>query len=76
MSTKEEKDFLAREYAEKYGVIEYKVIGKWLIYYANYPKYLAEPRKTYKVMYNIRTGEEKRILLKRWNRKGNANMYL
>lgn len=70
-----EKERLVLEYVEKYGIIDYKVEGAWLIYYANYPAYISEPRKTYKVMVRISTGEEVRILLGKWNSKGNANMY-
>lgn len=35
-------------YAEEHGILEYKVKGSSMIYYANYPKYLAEQRRTYK----------------------------
>ena len=62
-------------YAEKYGILEWTMKGSKMIYYANYPKYLAEPRRTYKVVYDLKSGVETRTLLKKWNRKGNANMY-
>ena len=65
----------AIEYCEKHGVIDYKITPTQLIYYANYPAYLYEKRKTYKVTLDLYTMEEKRTLLKRWNAKGNANMY-
>lgn len=62
-------------YAEIHGILDYKVKGNLMIYYANYPKYLAEPKRTYKVTYNLKTKTETRVLLKRWNKLGNANMY-
>ena len=62
-------------YAEKYGILDYKVKGSSMIYYANYPKYLAKPRRTYKVTYNLKSKTETRVLLKRWNKLGNVNMY-
>ena len=65
----------AIEYCEKHGVIDYKITPTQLIYYTNYPAYLYEKRKTYKVTLDLYTMEEKRTLLKRWNAKGNANMY-
>ena len=62
-------------YAEEHGILEYKVKGSSMIYYANYPKYLAEPRRTYKVVYNLKNRTETRTLLKRWNELGNYNLY-
>ena len=66
---------MALSYAEQHGILDYKVKGASMIYYANYPKYLAEPHRTYKVVYNLKSKTETRILLKRWNKLGNANMY-
>lgn len=63
-------------HAEKYGILDYKVIHGKMIYYANYPTYLNEKRKTYKVVVNLSDMTEERTQLKRWNKKGNANMYL
>ena len=65
----------AIEYCEKHGVIDYKITPTLLIYYANYPAYLYEKRRTYKVTVDLSTMEEKRTLLKKWNAKGNSNMY-
>jgi hypothetical protein len=63
-------------YAEKYGIIEYTVNGNKMTYYANYPAYLSESRRTYKIVVNLDTmKEESRTQLKRWNRNGNYNMY-
>lgn len=65
----------AIQYCEKYGVIDYKITPTQLIYYANYPAYLYDKRRTYKVTIDLSTMQEKRTLLKRWNVKGNVNMY-
>ena len=73
--TKEQKEQRALEYAEKYGIIDYKVDGNKMIYYANYPEYLAEPKRTYKVIVRLNTMKEERQLLRYWNKKGNANIY-
>lgn len=62
-------------YAEKYGIVDYKIKNGKLIYYANYPEYLNEKKYTIKIVVNLKTMEEKRKRLKRWNKKGNANMY-
>lgn len=70
--TKEQK---ALEYAEKHGILEWKVKGNRMIYYVNYPEYLSEPRKTYKVIVRLDTMKEERQRLTKWNQKGNVNMY-
>lgn len=70
-----EKEKRALEYAEKYGIIDYKVKGNRMIYYANYPAYIAEPNRTYKVTVRLDTMKEERQLLKKYYPKGNHNMY-
>ena len=66
----------ATQYAEEHGIIEYSVKGSKMIYYANYPAYIAEPRRTYKVTVNLDTGkEETRERQKRWSSRGNHNSY-
>ena len=63
-------------YAEEHGIIEYTVNENKMTYYANYPAYLSEGRKIYKIVVNLDTmKEESRTQLKRWNRNGNYNMY-
>ena len=60
-------------YAEKYGVLEYKLIGKTMVYYANH----LNEHTTYKVGVNLETMTEKsRKALKRYYKKGNVNMSL
>lgn len=70
-----EKAKRATEYAEKYGILDYTIKGNRMIYYANYPEYLNEPRKTYKVIVRLNTMKEERQKLSYWNPKGNANLY-
>ena len=62
-------------YAELHGILDYKVKGSLMIYYANYPEYLTEQKRTYKVTYNLKTKTETRLLLKKWNKLGNNNLY-
>ncbi len=66
----------AIEYAETYGIIDYKVTGTKMVYYANYPVVQYEKRRTYKVIVDLNKMKEcSRERLKRWNRNGNHNMY-
>ena len=74
MFTQEEKEQRALQYAEEKGILDYKVKGNRMIYYANYPEYLSEPRKTYKVTVRLDTMKEERQKLNKWNPKGNANL--
>ena len=63
-------------YAEEHGIIEYTVSGNKMTYYANYPAYLSEGRRTYKIVVNLDTmKEESRTQLKRWNARGDYNRY-
>ena len=60
-------------YAEKYGILDYKVIGKTMVYYSNY----LNEHVTYKVTVNLETMTEKsRKALKRYYKKGNMNISL
>ena len=63
-------------YAEEHGIIEYTVNGNKMTYYANYPAYMSEGRRTYKIVVNLDTmKEESRTQLKRWNVRGDYNRY-
>lgn len=64
----------AIEYAEKYGILDFKVKGNRMTYYANYPAYLKEPDRTYKVTVRLDTMKEERQLLNKYYPKGNANL--
>ena len=60
-------------YAEKYGILEYKIFGKTMVYYANH----LNEHTTYKVTVNLVTMTEKsRLPLKRYCQKGNVNVSL
>ena len=65
----------AIEYAEKHGILDFNVKGNRMIYYANYPAYLAEPDRTYKVTVRLDSMKEERQLLNKYYPKGNNNMY-
>ena len=73
--TEEEKEHRAIRYAEEFGILDYKVKGNRMIYYANYPAYLNEPRRTYKVTVRLNKMTSEKQLLTKWNPKGNVNMY-
>ena len=63
----------AISYAEKYGILEYKLIGNSMVYYANH----LNERATYKVTVNLETMKEKsREKMSQYYQKGNVNMYL
>ena len=63
-------------YTEEHGIIEYTVNGNKMTYYANYPAYLSEGRRIYKIVVNLDTmKEESRTQLKRWNVRGDYNRY-
>lgn len=64
----------ATEYCERYGIIPYKETETELVYYANYPAYLSEKKRTYKVVVNLATGKETRTELLRWNKLGDDNI--
>ena len=64
----------AIEYAEKYGILDFNVKGNRMVYYANYPAYLSEPNRTYKVIVRLDTMKEERKLLNKYYPKGNANL--
>lgn len=51
-------DQLALKYAEKYGIIDYKVINNEMVYY----EYL--PNETYKAIVNLDTMKESRSSVK------------
>ena len=76
VSMEEQYKRIADCYAEEHGIIEYTVSGCKMTYYANYPSYLSESRRTYKIVVNLYTmKEESRTQLKRWNKLGSYNMY-
>lgn len=72
MLTNEQKATL---YCEKYGIIPHKVTRQRLIYYANYPAYLNEKRRTYKVVVRLSDMTETRQELRRYSKLGECNRY-
>lgn len=75
-SKKDYYNNLAIEWAEKYGIVEYRVNGKYLIYNVSYPSYLAEPRRTYQFKVDLDIGKTvENKLLKRYNPKGIYNRH-
>lgn len=64
----------ALRYCEWYGITPYKITNQWLIYYTNYPAYLAEPRRSYKVRIRLSDLQEFRQELKKWSPLGDANL--
>lgn len=66
---------LAREYAEKYGIVNYKVIGNTLIYNVSYPAYLGNPHYTVQYQVNLDNGVSISKQLKRFDSKGLVNRH-
>ena len=58
--------------AEHYGVIEYKVQGNKMVYFANYPL----EHNTVKVTINLDSKKEHRERLSKYYKKGNLNIGL
>lgn len=71
------KDYaqLAIVWAEKYGIVEYRVKGKYMIYNKSYLAYLYEPR--YTVQHTVDLDAMKELptkRLKRYDPKGRYNV--
>ena len=64
---------IALRYAERYGIIEYKVIKNIMRFNVSYPAYLGNPRYTIQHEINLDTGAEKTKQLKRFDSKGLHN---
>lgn len=74
ITLKQQQEKLATEYAEEFGIVEYRVQGWYLIYNVSYPAYLGNPRYTWQFKVDLRT---RRIIerkqLKRYDPKGIYN---
>ena len=70
---REKIESLALRYAEKYGIIEYRVKGNSMIYNVSYPAYLYNKRYTIQHEVNLITGDHKSVTLKRYEPKGALN---
>lgn len=65
----------ASMFAERYGIIEYKVKGNLMIYNVSYPAYLNNPRYTIQHIVNLDTGKEETKQLQRYDSKGVVNRH-
>ena len=72
MNTEERKKLIAQQYAEKHGIVGYKVKGNRMIYYKNHIEQ-TEPY-TIKVTVRLNTLEEEEQKLNYYNKKGDFNM--
>lgn len=64
----------ALEYVEKYGIIDYTMKGKNLIYYTDHREYVGQKTPTtYKAVVNLETMREARTRLKKHNKRGLLN---
>ena len=73
---KEYYENLALSWAEAYGIIDYRVKGKYMIYNVSYPAIACEPRRTYQFKIDLdisKTVESKQ--LKRYDPKGIYNRH-
>ena len=71
---KRDYEVLAAQWAEKYGIVDYKVQGKFMIYNVSYPATMFEPRYTMQRhidLTTMRTVVNKR--LQRYNKNGEVN---
>lgn len=72
---KQEQEKAAIDYAEMYGLVEYKVQGWFIIYNKSYRAYLDNPRYTIQFKVDLRTKEVvERKRLKRFDPKGLLNI--
>ena len=72
---KERMEFLALQYAEKYGIIDYTVRGTQMIYLVSYPKYLYNPAYTVRFTVDLTTGKATGEKLSRFYKKGLVNRH-
>lgn len=65
-------------YCERYGIVDYKISGNELVYYANHPSsHPSERNITYKVTVDLDTNKTiERKELKRYYKWGQFNKYL
>lgn len=60
-------------WAERYGIVEYRIRGNKMIYNVSFPKYLCEPRYTVQHTVNLNTFEESTKQLGRYDPNGVYN---
>lgn len=64
---------LAHLFAEKYGVVQYKVQKNLMIYYVSYPAYLSNSRYTVKYIVNLDTYQTESQVMKKYMKCGEYN---
>ena len=72
--TSRDYEVMAAQWAEKYGIVDYKVKGKYMIYNVSYPATMFEPRYTMQRQVDLttmRTVVNKK--LQRYDKKGEVN---
>lgn len=73
---KQQQERMAAEYAEEFGIVEYRVQGWYLVYNVSYPAYLGNPRYTWQFKVDLRTRRiDNRKQLKRYDPKGILNRH-
>lgn len=60
-------------WAEKYGIVKYKVQGSKMVYNVSYPATAYEKARTYKHIVDLDTGREEVIQLQRVDKEGYYN---
>ena len=65
----------ALEYAEKYGILEWKVKSNKMIYLVSYPKYLSNPAYTVEFTIDLDTFSASSRVLSRYYKKGLVNRH-
>lgn len=63
----------ALRYAEKYGIVSFRVKGWKMVYNVSYPAYLNNKRYTVQHTVNLQTGESTSRVLKRYDSGGEIN---
>ena len=63
----------ALQFAEQYGIVEYKVDGHTMVYKKSYPAAGSDKRYTVKHEIDLRTMTETTTMMKRYDRKGELN---
>lgn len=66
-------ELLARMYAERYGIVNYRVKGNTIIYNVSYSAYLSNPRYTIQHTVNLDNNSHTSKQLKRYDKQGIYN---
>ena len=67
--------YKACQWAEQYGVVNYKVKGSKMIYNVSYPAYLNNPAHTYQHIIDLNTMKETVTKLGRLDKSGFVNRH-